>query len=310
MQPTPEVRQKLVTVIGNLICRCIEEACKIPYILEQEQVVEMIVDNPTFFAELVRDEHQDRTGFANDRLTAKIDAAAELGQFDALDAFDMSFSGLIATDADLEPVLELVNQLTRIFPVYTGNTVTIFEKEFQLFMEKLRQSLARSGMALKAVDLTAEDMAELERKAEGYLVAGRFLQAFLFDRLLHAEVITKELVRLPCPVYTLTRQFLRSALGDEEMRQPLVKFILRACYVSQGGWQDLFDMLVELSQCEPHLCPRALLTDKIQQDVVFCCNLLCESFANLRKWTAAERCAAIEKRIGDWKKIRPALQGL
>jgi hypothetical protein len=310
MQPSPEVRQKLVTVIGNLICRCIEEARKVPYILEQDQVVKIIVDNPAFFAELVRDEHRDRTVFANDRLTANIDAAVELGQFDALDAFDLSFSSPMATDADFDPVLDLINRLTRTFTVYTGNTVTIFEKEFQLFMEKLRQSLAQSGMALKAVDLTAEDMTGLERKAEGYLVAGRFLQAFLFDRLLHAEVITKELVRLPCPVYALTRQFLRSALGEEDLRQSLVAFILRACYISQGGWQDLFNVLVELSEREPDLCPRTLLTDRIQQDAVFCCNLLCESFASLRKWTSAERRAAIEQRIGLWTRIRPASQGL
>lgn len=301
MQPSQDVRQKLVTVIGNLICRCIEDACKIPYILGQDQVVEMLVGNPAFFAELVRDEHRDRTEFSSDRLTAKLDAVAELGQLEALNAFDLSFSGRIATDADLDPILNLINQLTRIFTVYTGNTVTIFEKEFQLFMEKLRQSLLQSGMVLKATDLTDDDMAGLEKKAEGYLYAGQFLQAFLFNRLLHADVITRELVRLPSPARTLTRQFLRSALEDASLRPSLVTFILRICYVSQGAWQDLFDMLVLLADREPELCPDSLLIDKIEQDGVFCCNLLCESFANLTKWPTAERRAAIENRIEDWK---------
>ncbi len=299
-----------MTVIGDLICRCIEEARNIPYILEQEQVVKILVDNPAFFAELVREEHRDRTDFANDRLTAKIDAVVELGQFEALDAFDLSFSGPIASDADLDPVLNLINQLTRTFTVYTGNTITIFEKQFQVFMEKLRQSLAKSGMDLKAVDLTADDMTGLKKKAEPYLATGRFLQAFMFERLLHAEVITKELVRLPGPGYALTLQCLGEALANQKLRQPLVTFILRACYVSQGCWQDLFDMLVELSKREPALCPGDLLMERINQDLVFCCNLLCETLANLRKRPPADRRAAIEERIGGWGRIRPALQGL
>ncbi len=298
-----------MAVIGGLICRCIEEARKVPYILEQEQVVKILVDNPAFFAELILDEFRDRTEIACDRLTAQMDAVADLGQFDALDAFDLSFSGPLITDDDLEPVLQLINRLTRAFDVYTGNAVTIFEREFQLFMEKLRQSLAQSGMALQSADLMAEDVDRLEKKAEGYLSAGRFLQAFLFDRLLHAEVITKELVSLPCPPYTLSRQLLKTALRDAGLREHLVGFVLRASYVSQGSWQDLLDMLVELSEREPGLCPKARLVDRMHMDGIFCCNLLCESFANLRSWPAAQRLAAIEERVAGWTKIRPASPG-
>ncbi len=301
MQSSREVRQKLVTVIGNLICRCIEDARKIPYIFGQEQAVEILVENPAFFAELVRDEQRDRTGFANHRLTANIDAVAELGQLDALDAFDLTFSGRIATDADLDPVLDLINQLTRTFTVYTGNTVSIFEKEFRRFMEKLRRSLLQSDMVLEATDLTDYDMAGLEKAGEGYLYAGQFLQAFLFDRLLHAEVITRELVKLPPSTQILSRRFLGSALGHEGLRPSLVTFILRVCYISQGTWQDLFDALVLLADEEPDLCPRSMLVEKIEQDGVFCCNLLCESFANLAKWPSAERRAAIEAKLEDWK---------
>ncbi len=78
-------------------------------------------------------------------------------------------------------------------------------------------------------------------------------------------------------------------------------FILRVCYVSQGTWQDLFDMLVWLADREPDLCPKSLLIDKIEQDGVFCCNLLCESYAKLSKWPSVERRTAIENKIEGWK---------
>jgi hypothetical protein len=297
MQASPEVRQKLVAVIGNLICRCIEEACAIPYILGQEQVLEILVGNPDRFAELIRDEHHDKTEYAHDRLTAKIDAVTELGQFEALNAFDTSFAGGIESEADLEQVLGLINRLTRTFMVYTGNTMTIFEKEFQLFMEKLRQSLLQAGEALQAIELNPADTAGLEKKAEEYLCAGQFLQAFSCERLLNAEIITRELVRLPVSGEDLKRRLVKRGLSDVNLRSSLVRFILRACYISQGGWQDLFDTLVELADQEPEICDRSLLTDQIEQDGVFCCNLLGDSLANLKKWPAAEIRQAIENKL-------------
>ncbi len=290
-----------MTVIGNMICRCIEDARRIPYILTQEQVIEILVENPMHFAELVRDEHYDGTMFSDERLTAKLDATAELGQLEALDGFDLSFAGRIAEGADLDAVLNLVNQLTRTFTVYTGNAITIFEKEFQLFMEKLRQSLLQSGMVLKTTDLTDEDIAGLESKAGTYLHAGQFLQAFLFDHMLHAQVITRELVILPPSARTFTLQFMRSALRDTSLRPSLLRFILRVCYVSQGAWTELFDKLVQLADAEPDLCPKIMLVDKIEQDGIFCCNLLCESFETLIQWSPAERRTAIENRIESGK---------
>jgi hypothetical protein len=303
MQASPEVRQKLVIVIGNLICRCIEEARAIPYILGQEQVLEILVGNPDRFAELVRDEHHGQTEFAHDRLTAKIDAVAELGQFEALSAFDNSFSGQMESEDNLADVLGLIHRLTRNFVVYTGNAITIFEKEFQLFMEKLRQSLLQAGEALQAINLSPADMAGLEEKAAEYLHAGQFLQAFLFERLLSADIITKELVRLPTSGEDFKRRLVRCALSIAGMRSSLVKFILRACYVSQNDWQDLFDVLADVADQEPWVCDRSLLTDHVEQDGVFCCNLLGDSFANLKKWTAAERRQAIENKLSGRKRL-------
>jgi hypothetical protein len=302
MQVSPEIRQRFVLVLGNLICRCIEEARKIPYILDQEQVVEILVRNPSFYEKLVHDEQRDRTEFASDRLTARIDALTELGQFEALDAFAVSFSGSGGPDVDLDPVLEQVNHLTRTFAVYIGNMITIFEKEFQVFMERFHQSLQQAGIDLRALDLTPEDMVELEKKAEAYLTAGLFLQAFSFDRMLNSEVITNELIGLPSSGYSFNQHLIRRGLKDAGLRAALVKFILRASYVSQGSWQDLFVSLVTLVDQEPELCGTEMLVERIEQDGVFCCNLLCESFSDLLKWTSGERRATIERRLENWRR--------
>jgi len=252
---------------------------------------------------LVRDEHHDQTEFAHDRLTAKIDAVTELGQFEALNAFDTSFSGQIDSQADFEQVLNLINRLTRTFMVYSGNAVTIFEKEFQLFMEKFGRSLLQAGETLRVIELSPADMAGLEEKAEGYLCSGQFLQAFSFERLLNAQIITKELVRLPMSGESLKRKLVKRAMRDAGLRSSLVRFILRACYVSQGDWQELFDTLTELADQEPEICGRSFLTDLIEQDGIFCCNLLGDSFANLKRWPATERRSAIERKLAGRKHL-------
>lgn len=297
MQASQMVRQKLALVIGNLMRRCIEEARQIPYVLDQDQIVGLLVDDPAFFAKLVQEEHHDRTEFSSERLTAKLDALTELGQFEAIDRFDISFSRPVASDADLEPVLDLVNRLTRTFVVYIGNMVTIFEKEFQLLMERFRQSLQQGEIHPDAVELTPSDMAELEKEAAVYLDAGQFLQALSFDRLLRSEVITKELVILPSADYSFNKNLLKHGQKDADRFASLVKFILRACYISQGAWQDNFVTLVDLLYADEDVGRRSQLIDTIEQDGVFCCNLLRESFANLKKWSPDQRRAAIEKKL-------------
>jgi hypothetical protein len=301
MQTSPEVRHKLVIVIGNLICRCIEEARKIPYILGQEQVLDILVENPNIFAELVRDEHQDHREYATDRITAEIDAIAELGQFEALNAYDLSFEGRLESAADLEPVLNLINGLTRTFMVYTGNALTIFEKEFQLLIEKLRQSLSLTGTSLRAMELTPTDMAGLEKRAEEYLVAGQFLQAFSFVRLLHAKIITRELVRFPPSGRVLDQALVEIGLADANLRAPLITFILRGCYVSQGNWQDLFDTLVDVIEKEPDGRGRATIADHIEGDGIFCCNFIGESLSSLRRLSSEERKRAIESKLAEFR---------
>ena len=91
MQTSAEIRKKLATLIGNLICRCISDARMIPYILNREEVITMLMDDPARFEKLVQDEHADKSEYSKSDLTVKLDAAAELGKLDAVEAFERSF---------------------------------------------------------------------------------------------------------------------------------------------------------------------------------------------------------------------------
>ena len=88
MQTSAEIRKKLATLIGNLICRCISDARMIPYILNREEVITMLMDDPARFEKLVQDEHTDQSEYSKSDLTVKLDAAAELGNLDAVEAFE------------------------------------------------------------------------------------------------------------------------------------------------------------------------------------------------------------------------------
>jgi hypothetical protein len=302
MQASGEIKSKLALVIGQLISRCIEEARKVPYILDQQEAVDILVGNPALFAKLVCDEEADRIEFSREKLTASLDAVKELGQFEALDGMDMSFSCPMESTADLAPIVETINQLTRTFIVYVGNTVTIVEKERELFAEKLRQWLQKSGLSLRTVQLYASDMGELEQSANAYLLSGQFLQAFLFGHLLSSSVIAGDVVRLPSSSsYSLNENLIRTGLLEAGLFPNVVRFILRACYISQGQWEDLFEVLVRFSEEEAQVCTRSQLVDMIEQDAIFCCNLLGRSFPDLRRLQQAERRSAIERTLQGYR---------
>jgi hypothetical protein len=93
MRTSPEIRKKLAQLIGNLIRRCIHEARMIPYILSQEEVIKMLVDDPALFERLVREEQTDQTAYSKKDLTAKIDAVSELAKLDSLETFEEAFWG-------------------------------------------------------------------------------------------------------------------------------------------------------------------------------------------------------------------------
>ena len=299
MDTLTELKERLVLLIGGLLIRCINEARTIPYILDREEVVDILIKNPLLFEKLVLQEQTSAAEFSRDQLTAQMDAFRELGQFESLDALNASLSpaGGGAPPPPLDPVLNQVTELSRTFVVYTSNALTIFEKEFELFMDRFRDSLQAAGIRMAVLELASKDMESLEDKAGSYLDQGQFLQAFLFDRLLTSPVITKQLVALPKSDYSFSRNLIRRGLKNEVLRQPLVKFILRASYISQGGWHDLFSSLLTGVCEEPGQDGLSLLTMLIAQDAVFSCNFLCRTFQELAQCDQRERSAAIEERL-------------
>lgn len=295
MQASVEIRKKLALLLGSLICRCIREARLIPHVLSREEVINILLGDPVLYEKLVRDEHAENAALSKEDLTVKVDVAKELEKLDVLDTAEKSFWD--GPEVDLTPILDSTNHLTRTFAVYLGNAATLFDRAFEDFMNKFRQSLHRAGMTLKAVDFTLNDIAVLETSAVSFLSAGEFLQAFTFDRLLSSQIMMKQVVNLPAEGFSLREDLVRYALSDANLAAPLIKFILRISYVSQGAWDDLFPIVVRQVHREPGLCSPAGLVDLIEQDVVFSCNLLCRSYAEIREWTAVQRRSAFENSL-------------
>ncbi len=292
MQASVEIRKKLAMLIGSLIRRCVQEARMIPHVLNRDEVINLLVADPALYERLVLDEHAGKTELSKEDLTVKVDVAKELEKLDKLETFDDSFWD--GPEVDLSPVMDLTNQLTRTFAVYLGNAATLFDREFEDFMNKFRQSLQRAGMTLKAVDFTLDDVAVLEANAMSHLSSGEFLQAFTFDRLLSSQIMIKQVVNLPGAGFSLREDLIRHGLQDPDLAPGLIRFILRISYVSQGAWQDLFSILMQLVHDEPGLFDSVGISELIEQDVVFSCNLLCRSYAEIREWSAAERRQTIE----------------
>ncbi len=299
MQASAEIRKKLALLIGSVICRCIGEARMIPHVLNREEVISILLGDPLLYEKLVQDEHSSNAELSKEDLTVKIDVAKELEKLDSLEGFDKSFWD--GPEVDLTPVLDLTNQLTRTFAVYLGNAATLFDRAFEDFMNKFRRSLQRAGMTLKTVDFTLSDVAVLETNAVSFLTAGEFLQAFTFDRLLTSQIMMKQVVNLPSSGFSLREDLIRYALNDPSLAAALVRFAMRISYISQGAWEDLFVIVLKQVREEPGQCSLSRLVEMIEQDVVFSCNLLCRSYAEIREWTAAQRRAALESSLKNYQ---------
>jgi hypothetical protein len=108
----------------------------------------------------------------------------------------------------------------------------------------------------------------------------------------------KELiVQFPSRDYSLAHRLIQNAPKDVVFFTELIKFILRACYISQDLWFHLFVHLVELADEDPKKFRRSLLVHWIEQDSVFCCNFLQETYDGLRWWTSNQRKDAIENML-------------
>jgi hypothetical protein len=299
MQISVEIRKKLAMLIGHLLCGCIRKARMIPTVLHREEVISILVEDPALFERLVRDEQADNSELSKEDLTVKRDAVAELGKLEKLEEFEKAFWE--GPEVDLSPLMALTNQLTRTFAVYLGNAATLFDRSFEEFMTKYRQSLERVGMTLRKVDFTPDEVAILESYAVSYLTAGEFLQAFTFDRLLSSQITLKQVVNLPEEGFSLRRNLIRSALNDPKLSSALARFVIRVSYISQGVWEDLFPILSTLVHQESVLFTPAQLVDLIEQDVFFSCNLLCRSYAEIRQWQPVQRRVAIESSLKSYR---------
>jgi len=293
MQVSLEVRKKLATLIGSIISRCIREARMIPYILTQEEAVNILVEDPNQFEKMLREELD--SDVSEGDLTLKLDALIELGKIQSLDQFESS--SWMKSDNEISPILDLINQLSRTFAVYLGNASTLFDKSFEDFMGRFRDSMQRAGMIIKTVDFTLDDVSVLEEDAKSYLMAGEFLQAFAFDRLLTSQVLIKQVVNLPAHGFTLRENLVKSGLNHPDLYLKLSKFVLRMSYVSHGAWEDLFPILAKLTCGKQVQCSSSQLVGLIERDVIFSCNLLQKSYTELRAWSPAQRRSAIESSL-------------
>ncbi len=293
METSAEIRKKLATLIGHLICRCIREARMIPYVLNRDEVINILMDDPARFEKLVLDEHAAEAELSKTDLTVHMDAVAELGKLDAIEAFDQSFWD--GPEVDLNPILDLTNQLTRTFSVYLGNAATLFDKAFEEFMGRFRESLERSGLVVKAIDFAPEDVALLESRAMSFLAEGEYLQAFTYDRLLTSQIMIRQLVNMPSTGFTVREDLIWRALNNPSQFPALAKFTLRVSYISHGAWDDLFPILLKQIYRDPAPGQVAQLVEIIERDMVFMCNLLCRSYEEIRELSPDQRRQAIEE---------------
>lgn len=303
MQAADEIRKKLATLIGQIISRCISDARMIPTVLKRDEVIDILMDDPALFQKLVQDEHASESALSKEDLTIRLDAVAELGKLDKLEAFEKSFWE--GPEVDLTGIMELTNQLTRTFAVFVGNAATLFDKSFEEFMDKFRQSLQSAGMSLKTFDFTLDDVAILQEVAESNLSAGDFLQAFTFERLLRSQIMMRQLVNLPAGGFSLRDNLIRSALDDPRLFAEVTRFVIRVSYISQGSWDDLFASLAGLVSQKSDESGQEELIHLIEQDVFFSCNLLCSSYVEIRQLTAAQRRLAIERGLQKYKDQSP-----
>jgi len=295
MQVSPNIRKKMAFLVGDLICRCIHDARMIPYILHQEEVINILIDDPPLFEKLVQNEQAFQMEYSKKSLTANFDAISELKKAETLDTFNKLLG--IESPGNLSPNLDLINQLTRTFAVYISNAHALFDKSFEEFMDKFRQWLQGAGMTLRKIEFTLEDVEVLKKNAESFLSAREFLQAFAYDRLLNSQATIREIIDFPAHRFSLSEDLIRCALKDSVLATALVKFVIRVSYLSQGTWSDLFSTLVKLVHQDIGLCSRKQLVELIEHDVIFSCNLLCMSIAELKNLPSSGRRSAIEQSL-------------
>ena len=294
MRSSGTVKDKLVRVVLNLARRSIDEARKVPYVVEQDNVVDLFINHPDLYQRLVAEGQLEGDGVPLGKMLVKLDILAEIEEFRSLDRYLVGINGSNHLESDLESLSSQVNSLTKLFLAFHGNMVAIFEREYDHFLERVQKSLDENDGKLQPLMLDQSDFEEVRRTAETYLVEQRFIEAFSLGKLFHPEIIKNLLFRFPQPEHSLIEDLIRESTRDEPTYYSLVKFILRASYLSHNLWSDLFSALLKLVDQDPGMYRRPMVLDILEQDLVFCCNLLHSSYDQLRTLSPEQRRTAVE----------------
>lgn len=287
-------KEKIIRILVNLISRSIEEARKVPYLMEQDNLVDILISNPRLYQQMVLEGQIDPKGMSDGKVVVKLDILDEMAEFEGLSNYDMTFVGMVEVSSENSPVFHQIGLLSKMFMAYLSNLITIFEKSYEEFLERYRQTVREVSSSLSQVEVSWDDLEGVRRASKEMLVQGKFIQAFSIGRLLEPEVVGKDLILLTSSGNSFNAHLLQSLPWDLDLFDRLSRFVLRASYISHNHWGDLFDALVLRVLQDSRSSLRESLIQHIERDSVFCCNLLHETYENILAWRPGEIRKTIE----------------
>lgn len=289
-----QIKKKLIWVLSNFISRSIEEARKVPYLMDRDNLVDILVRNPDIYRQMLLNGQIDEDGISRGKVVVKVDILDQIAEFKALDEYDLTFTSMVGQDALRPLVFEKINLLSKMFMAYFSNLIAIFEKTYEEFHERFRETMKPPAHATSLVSISWDDLEDIKKRAIELVKEGKFIQAFSIGRLMDPELISSDLVLFPRAGDSFARLLLQSLPWDVDLCQRMTKFILRTCYISHNHWYDIFHALMQLANQEPNRFHRELIIQEIEQDSIFCCNLLHETYENILTWKTGELRVAIE----------------
>lgn len=288
-------KEKLIRILVSLISRSIEEARKVPYLMEQDNLVDILISNPKLYQQMVLEGQIDPQGLSDGKVVVKLDILNEMAEFEGLNNYDMTFVGMVETSSEHSPIFHQIGLLSKMFMAYLSNLITIFEKSYEDFLERYRQTMREVSDSLPQVEVSWDDLEGVRRASKEMLVQGKFIQAFSIGRLLEPEVVGKDLILMTSVENSFNAHLLQILPSDLDLFDRLSRFILRASYISHNYWSDLFDTLVVRVCQDSRSLLRESLIQHIENDSVFCCNLLHETYENILAWRPGDIRKSIEK---------------
>ncbi len=293
-----KIKENIIQILGNLISRSIEEARKIPYQMDQDTLVDILIGNPQIYKQMVLDGLIEGEGMPRGKVVVKVDILDQMAEFEGLDQFDLTFAGMVGQGPQNSPALGQIDLLTKLFLSYLSNLISTFERSYKDFMKSYHPALpSDSDPSLPAVELSWDDLGDLRKIVKELVQSGKFIQAFSYGPLLDPDIISNKWIRFLSANHSLAGILLPDLRWDPDSCRRLCKFILRASYISQSHWQDLFVDLVHFVSRDPEKYQRDTIIRQIESDSMFCCNLLHEPFQNVIIRRPGELRKAIEKKI-------------